>query len=86
MDACTHTPRHELLAELQGMAEAAAIHGFPRTERTAIEAKTRIEAAEQALRDLLDRYTALVNCGDCGNWNPETEPEVIAARRALGKE
>jgi hypothetical protein len=36
-----------------------------------------------ALRDLLDHYTRLVNSGDAGNWNPEQEPVVIAARAAL---
>lgn len=38
-----------------------------------------------ALRGILNRYVGLVNSGDAGNWNPETEPEVIAARAALSK-
>lgn len=38
-----------------------------------------------ALTALLDRYTELVNCGDCGNWDPEKEVDVIAARAALSK-
>lgn len=38
-----------------------------------------------ALAGLLRSYTALVNCGDCGSWDPETEAEVIAARAALAK-
>lgn len=38
-----------------------------------------------ALEGLLNHYTALVNSGDCGNWDPETEPQVIAARKALKK-
>lgn len=37
-----------------------------------------------ALVDLLDHYLELVNSGDCGNWDPETEPVVIAARKAIG--
>ena len=37
----------------------------------------------EALQALLDRYTSLVNCGDCGNWDPEKEPCVVAARAAL---
>ncbi len=41
------------------------------------------DAMMRALEGMLDRYTALVNCGDCGNWNPEEEDEVIAARAAL---
>lgn len=39
----------------------------------------------EALSALLDRYTGLVNCGDCGNWDPETEPVVIDARAALAQ-
>lgn len=39
----------------------------------------------QALTALVERYTSLVNCGDCGFWNPETDAEVIAARAALAK-
>lgn len=37
------------------------------------------------LVNMVDRYTALVNSGDCGNWNPETEDDVIAARRAIAE-
>jgi hypothetical protein len=36
-----------------------------------------------ALSDLLERYVDLVNCGDCGNWDPEGEGEVQQARAAL---
>lgn len=39
----------------------------------------------EALAALLERYTGLVNCGDCGFWDPETEDEVKAARAALAK-
>lgn len=38
-----------------------------------------------ALRDLLERYVGLINSGDAGFWDPEGEPEVIAARAALAK-
>jgi hypothetical protein len=34
---------------------------------------------------LLERYVDLINCGDCGNWNPETEEVVIAMRQELAK-
>lgn len=37
----------------------------------------------EALKKFLDSYLRLVNSGDCGNWNPETEAVVIAARAAL---
>jgi hypothetical protein len=41
------------------------------------------ETMRTALAQLLTRYTELVNSGDCGNWNPETELEVRDARAAL---
>lgn len=37
----------------------------------------------KALEGLLDHYVQLVNSGDAGNWDPEKEPVVIAARHAL---
>lgn len=40
-------------------------------------------ALVKALNGLLERYTGLVNCGDCGFWDPEKEENVIAARSAL---
>ena len=47
-------------------------------------AEARIAKLEAALSGVLRKYVDLVNCGDCGNWNPETEDEVINARAALG--
>ncbi|VTU32165.1 hypothetical protein H4CHR_02956 [Variovorax sp. PBS-H4] len=38
-----------------------------------------------ALSALLDRYVALANSGDAGNWDPETEGAVKDARAALAK-
>ena len=40
----------------------------------------------KALEGLLKHYVQLVECGDCGNWDAETEDEVIAAREALSDE
>ncbi|MCJ8292897.1 MAG: hypothetical protein MJK15_00690 [Colwellia sp.] len=37
----------------------------------------------EALANLLKMYVDGVNCGDWGNWDPEEEAEVIAARKAL---
>lgn len=39
----------------------------------------------EALEDFVEKYTAMINSGDCGFWNPEEEPQVIAARLALSK-
>lgn len=39
----------------------------------------------EALEAFVARYAAMVNSGDCGNWNPEEEDFVIAARSALAK-
>lgn len=43
------------------------------------------EALVEAIQGLLERYTNLVGSGDCGFWNAEEEPQVIAARAALRK-
>jgi hypothetical protein len=49
-----------------------------------IDSLTAREAVlREALEKLLNRYVDLVNCGDCGFWDPEKEPEVQAARAAL---
>jgi len=42
-----------------------------------------IQRLRDALNGLLERYVDLVNCGDCGKWNPETEDVVVQARQAL---
>jgi hypothetical protein len=39
----------------------------------------------EALRMMTEHYVGLAGCGDCGNWNPEEEEEVIAARALLAK-
>jgi hypothetical protein len=44
----------------------------------------RIARLREALEFFLERHIALVESGDCGFWNPETDPEVIKARAALG--
>jgi hypothetical protein len=44
-----------------------------------------IAVLREALARLLERYVGLVNCGDCGNWDPEIEPVVIAARSAMAR-
>jgi hypothetical protein len=62
-------------------------YGIPEGQKLTGSSLTSTDLAflsvRRALEGLLKRYTSLVNCGDCGNWDPETEPEVIQARRAL---
>jgi hypothetical protein len=38
-----------------------------------------------ALRGITSRHVEMVNSGDCGHWNPEAEPHVIAARAAIAR-
>jgi hypothetical protein len=38
-----------------------------------------------ALKAMLKMYCELVNSGDCGDWSPEEDEEVIAARAAIAK-
>jgi hypothetical protein len=38
-----------------------------------------------ALDVIVNHYTRLASSGNCGNWDPATEPQVIAAEAALAK-
>jgi hypothetical protein len=53
------------------------------------EADTRLIAAApdllRALQMMTAAYVELVNSGDAGRWNPETDAEVIASRAAIAK-
>lgn len=49
----------------------------------AISEKTKAPAIRNALQGLLAHYIALIKSGDCGNWNPHTEQQVIDAEEAL---
>lgn len=63
-----------ILGTITGGAEqvSAAVDGTP------------ANAANVALDGLLKRYVELVQSGDCGHWDPETDVEVIAARAVVG--
>jgi hypothetical protein len=48
-------------------------------------AAAEIERLREALEKALGLYVELVGSGDCGTWDVEAEPEVIAARAILAK-
>lgn len=75
---------HDVIDRLRDDKDAAieaAIH----LGRRLNEQRSYAELLREALVGLLGRYVGLVNCGDCGNWDPEREDAVIAARAALAK-
>ena len=39
----------------------------------------------KVLEAMLKRYVGMVESGDCGFWNAEEEPVVVAARAVLAK-
>lgn len=41
------------------------------------------DALVKAMTAFLDYYIGMVESGDCGSWNPETQPVVINCRAAL---
>ena len=45
--------------------------------------KSHLKEVSEAGQNLLNLYVRLVNSGDAGNRNPETEPEVIRMRESL---
>lgn len=80
--------------EFQNMAvgdvcESSEIYDKNHKPHDHSEANAKLIAAApdllEALEGLLDRYTSLVSCGDCGYWNAEVEEEVIASRAAIAK-
>ncbi len=38
-----------------------------------------------ALEGMIAMYKGVVDSGDCGNWDAETIPAVIAGRKAIAK-
>jgi hypothetical protein len=52
-------------------------------QRELEEAVGMIREMMKAHVDILEHYVRLAGCGDCGHWNPEEEPQVIASRAAI---
>jgi hypothetical protein len=70
--------RHSELAEANAAHIVKCVNGYAEL------LKQRDELLSALLR-MTERYVSLVECGDCGNWNPENEEAVTAAREAIAK-
>jgi len=74
------TPRTDAAATEMGYTNSHCVPAdFARDQE-----RTIAELVE-ALSGVVDRYTALVNCGDCGNWDPEREDVIVHARAAIAR-
>jgi hypothetical protein len=67
-------------------AERRAADLVAAVRRSEQAALARVAKLEGALRVMLERFVGLVASGDAGSWDPESEPEVVAARAALNTE
>jgi hypothetical protein len=45
--------------------------------------RTVLRGLVEAANAMLDMYVALANSGDCGNWNPHNDKEVINLKAAI---
>lgn len=91
VDRCPEIPGHpeckiesynEAREIVAGMGYASITEALEHLEELR-STPTVDEEMLEALRGLLNHYVQLVNCGDCGYWNPEVEDEVVAARAAI---
>lgn len=68
------TEKAGLLGRIDTMADDLVLMGMAR------------DRYAEVLRTFLTEYVALVESGDAGFWDPETEPKVIAARQLFPKD
>jgi hypothetical protein len=73
--------------DIHPIADCSCNHSCRITDETFANARMIAAAPDMyaALERMINLYVALVDCGDCGNWNPEEEMEVILARDAIRK-
>lgn len=50
---------------------------------TIIKIENQKQQLLEALEEITEMYCRMINSGDCGNWNPETDKEVIKSRAAI---
>jgi hypothetical protein len=68
----------------EGATRDAWVHAIMQDAADEITRLTaRVAELEAALRGLVHNHDQLVSSGDCGFWDVEKEPEMIAARAAL---
>jgi hypothetical protein len=63
-----------------GECIAEVVHGLPNAKVMAAS-KDLLEA----LQFIKKEYEELVDCGDCGNWNPRTDNCIVQAKKAIDK-
>ena len=94
-----YEPLKARLAEVEGQRDrsraghedtARMLHSYIRLHaeiaKRALGAEDRVAVLEKALAATLDQYISLASSGDCGFWNADKEPHVIAARTALAEQ
>lgn len=75
------TPRTDAEAQRGNVTDQG--HGYLVSADFARQLERELATLRIAAQAHLDRYVALANSGDAGNWNPEEEEHVIKLRRAL---
>ena len=84
---CTIAKGDKILGTASYQTGAGGVPKVENLEEAKANAHLMVAAPElfEALNLMLGRYTELINCGDCGSWDPEKEDEVIAGRVAIAK-
>jgi hypothetical protein len=66
-----------------GTESTPALVKIARLEMVIEDRDREIERLREGSIGLLDHYTGMINSGDCGNWDPESDEPVIRLRAAL---
>lgn len=61
------------------------IDGVEKAEKAILSMIVVIRDMADCLDDMTNHYAELINSGDAGNWNPEEEQEVMAARKMVSE-
>lgn len=80
---CSETRVHPNRTMAIGWITTQAAYELPALVDALATQADALAKVREALGEMVEHYAQLVNCGDCGNWNPEEEPVVIKARAHL---